>query len=442
MNTRMNRSRAAAFVAALALPAAAALAFQQDPDLKPLMPVQAPKAGEPGGPKSPTAPANSQQTPATPAQPPVAPTPAVVPAKPAAPAVAPVPQPAIAGALPEALKLDNNKFDWGDISDTEPVEHAFTFTNVSDKEITLAVAASCGCTVPTMEKTTYKPGENGKVTARFDPHGRQGPQNKTLTFTITQPQGVFAQQIATLTANVKALVIFDPPKMFLSEVDHNGGQKTTLKISGRKEGFKVEQATANNDYIKTKLGEPTIVDINGEKLTQVPVEIEIGKGAPIGTLQAQLDIKTNDERAHLTPYFLGADVVGDVKPQPAQAIIRPNDPGVEFSTQIRFDSRSGPPFEILSLESDARPNMHVVLDKQKNEDNSWMVTISGVTPAEPGMAQSFLTVTTDAKGGETLKVPFTAVIRRPMPANGIQSPPVIPTPVAPNHAAEPVTPKK
>lgn len=104
------------------------------------------------------------------------------------------PVPAAPNALPDALRLDNMKFDWGDISDTEPVEHAFTFTNIADKEITIAVAASCGCTVPTLEKTTYKPGENGKVTARFDPHNRQGPQTKTLTFTVVNPQGIYSSR--------------------------------------------------------------------------------------------------------------------------------------------------------------------------------------------------------------------------------------------------------
>ena len=268
---------------------------------------------------------------------------------------------------------------------------------VADKEITLAVAASCGCTVPTMEKTTYKPGETGKVSARFDPHSRQGPQTKTLTFTVTNPQGVYSQQIATLTANVKALVTFDPPKMFLSEVDHMAGQKTKLTITGRKEGFQVLSVTPNNEHIKATLGTPVNSEVNGEKLTSVVVELDVGKGAPIGTLQSQLDIKTTDERAKLQPYFLGADVVGDIKASPTQAILRVNDPSTAFTTSIKLDSRSGSTFNILSVETDA---------------NSYTVTISGVTPAEAGMVQSFLTVSTDARGGETLRVPFTAVIRK------------------------------
>ena len=336
----------------------------------------------------------------------------------------PMPVPAQPGALPDALRLDQNKFDWGDISDTDPVEHVFTFTNIADKEVQIAVAASCGCTVPTLEKTTYKPGENGKVSARFDPHNRQGPQTKTLTFTIINPQGVYNQQIATLTANVKALVQVDPPKMFLSEVDHTTGQTTKLTIKGRKEGFKVESVTANSEFIKVKMGEPTTAQESGETFTTVPVELVVGKGAPIGTLQAQIEIKTNDERAKMAPYFMGADVVGDVKATPAQAILRTNDPSIPFTTQIRFESRSGSAFNILSLETDARKDMQVVTDFTKAEDgNYYMISISGITPADAGMVQSFLTVSTDARGGETIKIPFTAVIRKAgMVPAGIPSP--------------------
>lgn len=392
-------------LAALALAPVASIALAQDPHV------------------APTPPAPSAVT-ATPAQAPVGPTVQPVPAQP--------------HALPDALKLDQTKFDWGDISDTEPVEHVFTFTNVSDKEITIAVAASCGCTVPTLEKTTYKPGENGKVTARFDPHSRQGAQTKTLTFTVTNPQGVFNQQIATLTANVKALVVFDPPKMFLSEVDHMSGQKTKLTVKGRKEGFTVSSVTPNSEHIKATIGASTTVEENGEKLTVVPIELDVGKGAPIGTFQGQLDIKTNDEKAKLQPYFLGADVVGDIKASPAQAVLRVNDPSTPFNTTVKLDSRSGSAFNILSIETDARKEMQVVTDVVKSADtNAYTITISGVTPAEAGMVQSFLTVSTDARGGETLRIPFTAVIRKlaqgmPQPApQAMPQPPRAPTVMPP-----------
>lgn len=208
--------------------------------------------------------------------------------------------------------------------------------------------------------------------------------------------------------------------MFLSEVDHTTGQTTKLMITGRKEGFKVESVTSNSEFVKATVGEAMTATENNETFVKVPVELLVGKGAPIGTLQSQIEIKTNDERAKLQPYFMGADVVGDVKASPAQAILRVNDPSTPFTTEVRFDSRSGTPFNILSLETDARKDMQVVTDFKKVEDgNYYMVTISGVTPAEGGMVQSFLTVSTDAKGGETIKIPFTAVIRKMAPAGAV-----------------------
>ncbi len=342
-------------------------------------------------------------------------------------------------ALPEALKLSATTHNFGDIPDTAPVEHTFQFTNISDKEITLAVAASCGCTVPTMEKTTFKPGESGNVTARFDPKNRTGPQTKTLTFTITNPQGAFAQQIATLTSNVRALVMYDPQKLFLNEVDHVDGQTTTLFVNGRKEGFNVTSAKATSEFVKVTIGTPQKAEVNGEQLTQVPLELVVGKGAPIGNLQTQLEITTNDERVPPAQYFVGADIVGDVKPSPAQAILRVNEPSTPFTTNIRVDTRSGTAFNILSIEVDARKDMRAVADVQKeNEGKAYTITLSGVTPAEPGMVQGFLVIATDARGGESLRVPFTAVVRRPATGTPV---PVVPIANPSQNAPQRVDPK-
>lgn len=322
--------------------------------------------------------------------------------------------PVAAVSAVDALQINDPKFDWGDISDTEPVEHIFTFKNISDKTITLAVSASCGCTVPALEKTTYTPGEEGKVSARFDPHGRTGAQTKTLTFTITNPQGMFNQQTTTLTANVKALVLLDPPKMYLNEVDHREGQVAKVTVTGRKADFKVTKVEPSSEFVVATIGEPSSMDSNGEKLVQVPIELRVGKGAPIGNFQSTLSITTNDERAKLSPMYLGADVVGDIKATPAQAILRVSTPSTPFTTQVRLDSRSGTAFNILSIDVEGRANMQAVADAQKSEDGKYfMITLSGTTPAEGGLVQGNIVLSTDAQGGETMKIPFTAVVRKP-----------------------------
>lgn len=58
----------------------------------------------------------------------------------------------------------------------------FTFTNNSGRPINIvSVAASCGCTTPGWTKETVENGKKGFVKASFDPKGRPGFFNKTLS---------------------------------------------------------------------------------------------------------------------------------------------------------------------------------------------------------------------------------------------------------------------
>ncbi|MCC6322194.1 MAG: DUF1573 domain-containing protein [Phycisphaerales bacterium] len=323
-------------------------------------------------------------------------------------------QPAVAGqALPNALNIENGTFDFGDISDAEPVNHTFNFTNVSDRTVKITVAASCGCTVAGLEKDTYAPGEKGKVTATFNPQGRNGSQTKVLTMTVIDPQGVFAQQTMTITSNVKALVTVEPPKMYLTEVDHKAGQTSKLTIKARSGDFRISTAEANSEFVKINLGEPKPIEEGGEKMTQYDVELQVGKGAPIGSLSGQITFNSNDAKMKVPAYFIGADVIGDMKATPPQAMLRVTTVGTPFSTQVRIDSRSGSAFNITSIDVEGRQDMKLVADAVKNADGGYyMLTIAGQTPDQPGIVNGTIVISTDAQGGETIRVPFTAAVRK------------------------------
>ena len=70
----------------------------------------------------------------------------------------------------------------------EQVVAVFSFTNQGDKMVRLTeVHPSCGCTVPTLEKDTYNPGESGKITATFTIGNRVGHQVKTIQVYTDEP---------------------------------------------------------------------------------------------------------------------------------------------------------------------------------------------------------------------------------------------------------------
>lgn len=61
------------------------------------------------------------------------------------------------------------EFDFGDIKAGKPVQHAFTFKNLSPEPIVIeTVRTSCGCTGSTWTETPVLPDSTGIVTLEFD----------------------------------------------------------------------------------------------------------------------------------------------------------------------------------------------------------------------------------------------------------------------------------
>jgi len=83
------------------------------------------------------------------------------------------------------LQFHEAIFDFGTIKEQAgPVTHEFSFINNSSREIKiLGVQASCGCTTPAWSKESIAPGKSGFIQASYNPIGRPGYFNKSLTVT-------------------------------------------------------------------------------------------------------------------------------------------------------------------------------------------------------------------------------------------------------------------
>jgi hypothetical protein len=83
------------------------------------------------------------------------------------------------------VEFREEMFDFGTVSEEGgPVDHEFVFTNKSDRPVKiLSVQASCGCTTPAWSQEPVAPGKTGFVQASYNPKGRPGYFNKTLSVT-------------------------------------------------------------------------------------------------------------------------------------------------------------------------------------------------------------------------------------------------------------------
>ncbi len=83
----------------------------------------------------------------------------------------------------KAIQFREETFDFGSVKEESgPVTHEFMFTNTGSRPVKiLTVQPSCGCTTPSWSKEPVGVGKTGFIQASFNPKGRPGYFNKSLT---------------------------------------------------------------------------------------------------------------------------------------------------------------------------------------------------------------------------------------------------------------------
>ncbi len=100
------------------------------------------------------------------------------------------------GQQAKQLAFREETHDFGIVAENKgPVTHEFVFTNNSTRPVKiLKVQASCGCTTPGWSKEAVAPGKEGFIQASYNPKGRPGFFNKSLTVTTDlEPSPVILQ---------------------------------------------------------------------------------------------------------------------------------------------------------------------------------------------------------------------------------------------------------
>jgi hypothetical protein len=189
------------------------------------------------------------------------------------------------------LKFNEETFDFGTVvEENGPVTHEFVFTNASTKPLQiLLVKPSCGCTTPGWTKEPIMPGKTGSIKAQFDPKGRPGYFNKSLTVTTDYDnQPVILQIKGTVTQKSKdPKSDFKVPSgnFFLKSLSFNFGKVY------RKDEFVVREYELYNAGTKTitysgKFDGPLHIKVSVE-----PASIEAGK---LGVLKVSYNGKLKD----------------------------------------------------------------------------------------------------------------------------------------------------
>ncbi len=113
-----------------------------------------------------------------------------------------------------ALAWDQTEQSFNADFDQEEIETTYTFVNNSPKTVTVTkTSATCGCTVPSLAKTAYAPGESGQLKAIFTIGDLKGPQSKTITVE-TEADGVAQSYQLALKVDIPVGVALKPRVRF------------------------------------------------------------------------------------------------------------------------------------------------------------------------------------------------------------------------------------
>lgn len=123
--------------------------------------------------------------------------------------------PGAAGQGAGSAVFDQTTFDFGEIVEGDPAEHAFVFRNGGTAPVRLVeVKPACGCTTPEWTSDPVAPGHEGTITARYASLGRPGPFHKAIeVHTDGNP--------ATTTLYIAGNVV--PPAVNPATADRQGG---------------------------------------------------------------------------------------------------------------------------------------------------------------------------------------------------------------------------
>lgn len=339
-----------------------------------------------------------------------------------------------------ALAFDKYDHDFGRILDTEKVSTTFKFTNKGKATVKLGKPqASCGCTVPTLDKTEYAPGESGSINVTFSPPKGSGKTTKNITIPL---DGGGEPVKLTVSANVVPILSVEPRGVSFINVKSGSEVEQPVVIKSRDPNVKIVSAHAMNCPVKIIIDDAGSATDHPDLPGQASFRVVLSPDAPIGIVTGAIEVKVlaaaaagDEQKEQTIQLTVSGSIKGDLFTQPARFTIPSVAPGKEFESAVLVRSSSDAAFSITKVEVQDANFEGVSAEFDTYEFGgiaAYRVTIRGVMPENSGkMLSGRLIITTDVPGQETLSIVLTGRVPPPggpVPTGGPRPQPTPPQP--------------
>ncbi|MHC4990353.1 MAG: DUF1573 domain-containing protein [Planctomycetota bacterium] len=316
--------------------------------------------------------------------------------------------------------------DFGAIVDTERVEATFPFTNEGTSTLVIEeVKASCGCTVPSLKKRRFEPGEGDKIKALFDPRGRSGAQGKTITVISNASEKPLT---LSLRSDVQPMVVIHPetsakPTRMLDfgTMPMHEQQRRQIKLLYRDPEMEFKDVTTNNKKLTARLiesGEVETVE-DGQSTYRAVIDVTLADDAPWGLLYAnRVSVNVRGRPGlegepidQLYTVHVSGRVFGDLTASPPMLSLGSITGDRRFEKATVLKSASGQHFEILETRVVNSPLEGLEIEIVPRDDqSSYRLVLSGDSTGYRGAIRGQVSVKTDLME-KPIKIRFNGFVR-------------------------------
>ena len=314
-----------------------------------------------------------------------------------------------AAAQDWAVKMFNaTAHDFGAVARGAKAQYRFQVQNVYEEDAHIAtVRSSCHCTTPTITKQDLKTWETGEVVCEFNTKSFLGFKQATVTVVIDRP--FYAEVQLKLSGFIRSDVVLQPGMVDLGTVDHGSlaEKKVAVTYTGR-EDWKVLDVKSANEHLEVEVHETG----RGRGKVTYDLLVRLKDDAPVGYLQDQLFLVTNDPKASDLPVDVEGSVVSEITVSPASLFLGVVQPGQKVTKQLVVRGRK--PFKITGVDCTDDCFQIKAPDDAKKVHLVPVVYIAG---EQPGKVTRKIHIATDQ--GENAEIEVTAyaqVVRNEKPS--------------------------
>jgi len=286
-----------------------------------------------------------------------------------------------------------HEHDFGTVARGSEQKYRFELTNLYKEDVVIeSVRASCGCTIPSIEKQTLKSLESGAILATYNTKSFVGSRGATVTVTMSKP--FFAEVQLQINGFIRGDVVFVPGKIELGNVKHRATatQEVTVKYAGRS-SWKITDVHCDKDYYEVEIIERSLVanQVHYRLLTRLKPE------APIGYIKDELVLITDDADKGKLKLTVTGNVTPPVTVSPASMVLGTVPPGTQVVK--RMVVKADQPFKITGVTADQDGFSFEVSEEMKKVH---LVPMTFIAPQEIATINAVIRISTDIPDAPSL----------------------------------------